>query len=85
MFQFVHSLFHRKIDWILSLAAVGLIVASFIVPPTGMIDPSVLAAVGEIFAFTALLSVSSHLSNGKEAKIKHNNTEITIGDELDNE
>lgn len=69
-----------KMVAVLSLLSVILLVAAFIVPPHGIIDPSVLAAVGEIFAFSALITASNHLSNGKDAKIRHNNTEITIGD-----
>lgn len=65
---------------ILSFLSVLLIGSSFLVPPTGVIDPSVLAAVGEIFAFASLITVSTHLYRGKDAKIKHNNTEITFGD-----
>lgn len=33
-----------------------LIIASFIVPPLGIIDNSVLTAIGEIFTFTAAFS-----------------------------
>lgn len=60
--------------------AVGLIVASFIVPPTGIIEPSVLAAVGEIFAFAALGTVIKAIDKGVDAKVQHNNTSLTIGD-----
>lgn len=63
-----------------SLVAVGLIVASFIVPPTGIIEPSVLAAVGEIFAFTALGTVIKAIDKGVDAQVQHNNTTITVGD-----
>ena len=63
-----------------SLVAVGLIIASFIVPPTGMIEPSVLAAVGEIFAFAALGTVIKAIDKGVDAQVQHNNTTVTIGD-----
>ena len=42
---------------VLSVIAVALIIGSFFVPPTGVVDSSVLAAVGEIFAFAALFAV----------------------------
>lgn len=63
-----------------SLVAVGLIVASFIVPPTGIIEPSVLAAVGEIFGFAALGTVIKAIDKGIDARVQHRDTSVTIGD-----
>lgn len=63
-----------------SLVAIGLIITSFFVPPTGVIDGSVLAATGEIFAFAALGTVIKAIDNGVDAKVQHNNTSVTIGD-----
>ena len=40
---------------ILIFFGVGLLTASFIVPPTGVIHASVLAAVGEVFTFSGAL------------------------------
>lgn len=63
-----------------SLVAIGLIIGSFFVPPMGVIDGSVLAAVGEIFAFAALGTVIKAIDKGVDAKVQHNNTSLTIGD-----
>lgn len=63
-----------------SLVAVGLIVASFIVPPTGIIEPSVIAATGEIFAFAALGTVIKAIDKGVDARVQHRDTSVTIGD-----
>lgn len=63
---------------VLSFIAVGLIIASFFVPPMGVVDGSVLAAVGEIFAFAALFAVWEAVDKGIDAKIVHGNTTITI-------
>ena len=63
-----------------SLVAVGLIVASFFVPPMGVIDGSVLGAVGEIFGFAALGTVIKAIDKGVDAQVQHNNTTITVGD-----
>ena len=38
----------------LTIDTIILLVASFLIPPTGIIDPSVLAAVGEIESLAAL-------------------------------
>ena len=63
-----------------SIVAIGLIIGSFFVPPMGFIDGSVLAAVGEIFAFAALGTVIKAIDKGVDAKVQHNNTSLTIGD-----
>lgn len=61
-----------------SIIAVGLIVVSFFIPPTGVIDSSVFAGVGEIFAFAALYEVHRAIDKGVDASVTHNNTTITI-------
>lgn len=63
-----------------SFVAVGLIITSFFVPPMGLIDGSVLAATGEIFAFAALGTVIRAIDKGVDAQVQHNNTTITVGD-----
>ena len=59
-------------------AAVALLIASFVVPPTGVIDSSVLAAAGELFAFASLTIILIAIDKGIDAKVQHNNTTITI-------
>ena len=63
---------------VLSFIAVGLIIASFFVPPTGVVDGSVLAAVGEIFAFAALFAGWEAIDRGIDAKIVHGNTTLVL-------
>ena len=63
---------------ILSFVAVGLIVTSFFIPPQGVVDSSVLASVGEIFAFAALFAIWEAVDKGIDAKIVHGNTTISI-------
>ena len=70
---------------VLSFIAVGLIVASFIIPPQGVVDGSVLAAVGEIFAFAALFAVLEAVDKGIDAKIVHGNTTIILDGDGDGE
>ena len=55
-----------------------LIVASFILPPTGMIDPSVIGAVGEITGFVALWELHIAIRKGFDAKVSHHDTSIEI-------
>ena len=43
--------------WICLIVSIGLIVAGFCVPPTGIIDGSVLTAVGVLFGFATLAQI----------------------------
>lgn len=42
-------------SWVIALVSVALIIASFILPPTGVIDSTVFAAVGELGALKVVL------------------------------
>jgi hypothetical protein len=63
---------------ILTAIAIGLLIASFIVPPTGEISPTVLKGVAEIFAFASLGTVIKAIDRGGAAKIKHKDTVVEI-------
>lgn len=63
---------------VFSLVSVGLLIASFIVPPTGVIDPSVLAATGELFAFAALYVVFVAVLKGTRASVQKGDTTLTV-------
>lgn len=67
--------------WIFSLSSVGLFVASFIVPPMGVIDPSILKAVALLFAFGALAEAREAIREGLGVKITHGNTTLEVGDQ----
>lgn len=43
-----------------------------------MIDSSVLASAGELFAFASLTIILIAIDKGIDAKVQHNNTTITI-------
>lgn len=66
--------------WFYTLAGIAilLIIASFIVPPLGYLEPTVLAGVGEIFAFAALGTVIKAIDQGRTASITHGNTTIEV-------
>ena len=66
--------------YVLSGFAVAFLIAGFIVPPLGAISPSLLTGVGEIFAFAVLGTVIKAINMGVSAKLKHNNTSLTVGD-----
>jgi hypothetical protein len=70
---------------ILSLISVLLLISSFLMPPTGVIDPSVMAGIGEIFAWGALFTVLKAIDKGKTASITHGNTTIEVKKENEEE
>lgn len=75
---FDRCVIHNIYFSILAFISIALIIASFIVPPTGVIDPSVLAATGEIFAFAALGAVYKAMDKDKSISLSHGQTTITL-------
>lgn len=71
---------HNVWFWVLMITAIALLIAAFIVPPTAVIDGSVLAAVGELAGFAAIGTVVKAMDKGVDARVRHNNTEVTVGD-----
>lgn len=68
----------KKVAGALAAIAVALLLVSFFTPPKWVIDGSVIAAVGEIFAFASLFYAWEATDKGIDAKIKHNGTEIEL-------
>lgn len=63
----------------------GLIITGFFTPPTGVVDGSVLTAVGELLLFPALLYGFRAIEMGLEVKFKKGETSIEISkDDKDN-
>lgn len=58
-----------------------LTIGAFIAPPIGVIDMSVIAAVGEISTFAFLGMLPHYLKNGKSIKVQHGDTSVHIGGE----
>lgn len=76
----------KQVPWYIyavMIAAIALAAAGFIVPPTGIIDGSVLKVIGELMGGAALLefvlNLRYYIEAGAKAKIEHNGTTITIG------
>ena len=68
---------------ILTISSILLIIASFFVPPLGIIDGSVLAAVGEIEALGVLWIVLRAVENGTGASFKKGDVEVDIKEKED--
>lgn len=69
--------------WVCLLVAIILLVGSWFVPPMAVIDGSVLAGVGELFAFGALGAVYEAIRKGTPASVQHGNTTISVNKEGD--
>lgn len=67
--------------WVFSIFAIGLFAASFVVPPTGVIDGSVLKAAGILFAFAALVEAREAILEGLGVKVTHGDTTIEVKDQ----
>ena len=63
---------------ILSISSLLLIIASFFVPPLGILDGSVLAAVGELEALGVLWIVLRAVEKGTGASFKKGDVEVDI-------
>ena len=71
--------------WLFSGIGLLLIIIAFFIPPAAQIHQSVLYAVAEINAFAALGAVIKAIDKGSSATFHHNNTELTINSNEDEE
>ena len=58
--------------------SVGLIIAGFFVPPMGIIDGSVLTAIGELLLFPTLLYAYRAIELGLSVKFQKGDTSVEI-------
>lgn len=68
----------RILFWVFLGISVGLIVGSFFVPPMGIIDSSVLQAVGEIQGFASLGVGFECILEGMNVTLKKGDTQINV-------
>ena len=71
----------KPIFYVCLVMSIVLMVASFLLPPQGVIDPSVLTATGILFGFAALGVAGQNLANGKDVKFKKGDMEVTVNDD----
>ena len=69
--------------WLFSGIGLLLIIIAFFIPPAAQIHQSVLYAVAEINAVAALGAVIKAIDKGSSATFHHNNTEVTINSNED--
>ena len=67
------------------IVSLSLIIGGFLMPPMGVIDGSVLTAVGELLLFPTLLYGYRAIELGYEVKIQHGETSVEIHNKEDGE
>lgn len=69
---------NRKVFWVCLIASLVLIVGGFFVPPIGVIDGSVLTAVGELLGFSALNVLMLGLNKGTDITVRKGDLEVEV-------
>lgn len=82
---YTQYILHNLPFHILTGIAIALIIISFILPPTGEIDPSVLQGVGEIFGFLSLYTVLIAIEKGVGASFRKGDVELEIQEDHNQE
>ena len=66
--------------WVRLAMTIALLLGGFFTPPRAKIDGSVLTACGILFAFATLETVHHAIRKGVDARVRHGQTELTVGD-----
>lgn len=66
--------------WVCLLTTIGLFITSALVPPKGVIDPSMFKAAGYILAFATLNVIREAIREGLGIKLTHGDTTVEIHD-----
>ena len=69
---------YNKFIWAGIIISAILLVASFLMPPLGVIDNSVIMAAGEISFLVTLSVISKAIDKGYDAKMSHGDKVIEI-------
>ena len=67
-----------KTFYVTLFISIALIVGGFIVPPTGVIDGSVLTAVGLLLMFATIDKIPEAIKAGKSVKIQRGDTSLEV-------
>ena len=68
----------RILFWVFLVISAALLVGSFFVPPTGIIDSSVIAAVGELQGFASIGVGLECVFAGMEVTLSKGDTQINV-------
>lgn len=75
----------KAVFYVCLIVSICLFVGGFLVPPTGVIDGSILKAGGILLGFSALGIFGRALDEGKIAKFERGDTSVTVGEDTGNE
>ena len=64
--------------WVFGVVSILMLGVSFILPPTGVINATVLEGVAELFAFASLGAVYRAINKGVPASITHGGTTVSV-------
>lgn len=70
-----------KVFYITFALSVVLLICGFLLPPTGVIDGSVLKAVGELLMFSVIARIPEAIKAGKSVKIQKGDSSVEISNE----
>ena len=70
-----------KVFYLNLVVSIALIVEGFFVPPVGIIDGSVLIAVGELLMFSVIARIPEAIKAGKSVKIQKGDSSVEISNE----
>lgn len=74
----IYSNLNKRAFWLCLSVSILLISASMIIPPAGVISPSVLTAVGELFAFATLGTVAAAIERGSDITLRKGDMEVQV-------
>lgn len=66
--------------WVCLGMTIVMFVTSFLIPPKGVIDPSVFKAAGFMFGFASLFELREAIREGLGVKLTHGDTVIEVHD-----
>lgn len=75
----IYNNLHKTAFWICLVTSIVLIIMSFILPPAGYIEPTVLGATGEMFGFASLGQVAYAIEKGKNVTVSKGDVNVTVG------
>lgn len=84
-FKTVYDNTNKTAFYISLISSVGLLIAGLCVPPYGVIDPSLLKGVGELFGFATLATINNAINKGSKITFNKGNMNMTVDHDNDNE
>lgn len=66
--------------WVCLIVTIGLFITSALLPPMGVIDPSMFRAAGFLGGFSTLIVIREAIREGLGVKLTHGNSSLEIKD-----